>query len=229
MFVTGVKDGITNAMPELKNISRAAGKEAAESMSKGFTKEETKNKTISYGIVKSFSNTLPEAAPGLTENFSELFSTMFSNIIELQIVPFTENFYDIMIKKEDALTSAMIERAKSAVEKIIAYLDTIPRQITTTYTISYATDVDSLNEAMSFATDSINAAIAKTGIEVSKIDSGRISGSMLHTTDPIAARSSLGTTINYTQNISSPKALSSVEIYRNTQSSLRQIDQRISR
>ena len=118
----------------------------------------------------------------------------------------------------DSITQQAVDKFKMAVDEINQY---VTEQLATDYTITIHVDTSEIDAAVA----RMNAAIAMTNASAGQTSQAYTASQQNQTqatvvTPPVAPSNTTNITLNQTNN--SPKALSQVEIYRDTQSALNQ-------
>ena len=118
----------------------------------------------------------------------------------------------------DSITQQAVDKFKMAVDEINQY---VTEQLATEYTITIHVDTSEIDAAVA----RMNAAIAMTNASAGQTSQAYTASQQNQTqatvvTPPVAPSNTTNITLNQTNN--SPKALSQVEIYRDTQSALNQ-------
>lgn len=188
MVVTGVKDGLTNASPQI--IAEVEG--------------------VATQITDTMAKTLNASA--IEESIRKGLQTM-SGAIQNSVGA-------IVVEFLDSVTTTSVNKFKMAVDSCRAYVEqTLPKEYTIKIRVD-ASDMDAAIARMNAAIYNTNFVAAQTSSAVASSQANQAPAQQVQTQAPAANN----TTVNYTQNNYSPKPLSRMEIYRQTQNQLSQIN-----
>jgi hypothetical protein len=223
-----IENATTSAMTSIAAAYSVAGDSLASAMIKNFSDESFERLKdtgsnaagmIVIGIKDGLTNAMPEIVDKLVENDTE--NTMATKIGATVGAALNEGIVQAVSNSVEATVTAAIEKFKMAVNSINAYIDeTLNDEWTITIHVN-TSEIDDAVARMNSAIYGINASAGATSAAVTS----SISNNNPESVEPTVTNASPSViNLNYTQNNTSPKALSRPEIYRQTRNQLSTIE-----
>lgn len=223
-----LEESTHSAMASIAAAYSEAGDSLANSMIKAFSDEsfdrlketgEQASGMIVTGIKDGLTNAMPEIVDKLVESDTE--NTMATKIGATVGAALNEGIVQAVSNSVEATVTAAIEKFKMAVNSINAYID---ETLNDEWTINVHINTSEIDDAVARMNSAIYGINASAGATSAAVTSS-ISNNNPESFEPEVTNASPSViNLNYTQNNTSPKALSRPEIYRQTRNQLSTIE-----